>query len=67
MDGEDTGTEGFGREVQTLAAIFYGVDGFLASLRPYWLHEYLEILTGLFERVCLKTNKENMVGMVCQL
>ena len=67
VDWEDLGTEGFGRAVGNLAALFYTDDIILAYLRLSRLQEALDVLTGLFGRVGLRYNVYNMVNMVCQL
>ena len=55
---EDAGIEGFGREVQKLAALFYAYDNFLASPWPDRLQEDLDTLVGLFDQVGLWTIME---------
>ena len=64
--GEEARTEGFGRAVQTLAMIFCGCNRLLDSQHMSRLQEALGVLTGLFGRVVLRKNVDNMVGMVCQ-
>ena len=64
--GEDAVPEGFCREVQKLASLFYADDSLRASLHPDRLQEALNILTGLFYRVVLLTKMNKKVGMVCQ-
>ena len=60
--GEEEGTDGFGRAVQWLAALFYAADGLLASLSTACLQAALDILAGLFERVGLHTNPKERLG-----
>ena len=64
---EEAVPEGFGREVQKLAALFYANAGFISSPRPSRLQEPLEILTGMFDQVSLRTNIAKTVGMFSQL
>ena len=58
MAEEESGPEGFGREVQTLAALFYVDHRLLASPWPARFQEALDVLTSLFKRVGLRTNVE---------
>ena len=64
--GEDAVPEGFCREVQKLASLFYVDESLLASPHPDRLQEALNILPGLFYRIVLLTNMDKTVGMVCQ-
>ena len=64
--GEYERPEVFGWAVQNISSLFYVDNGVLASLRPGRMQEYLDVLTGMFERFGLKTNIEKTVGMVCQ-
>ena len=57
---------GWGREGQHQATLFYADDGMLASSDPRWLHWEFTILVGLFDRVGLKTNQQNLVSMTCR-
>ena len=61
---EDAGPEGFGREVKNMYALFCVNDGLIVSPQPVRLQEALDALAGISERVNLRTNMENMVGMV---
>ena len=63
---EEVVLDGFGQEIQCLAAFFYYNDRLINSLRPAQIQPALEVLTRLFDRVDLQTNIENMVGMVFQ-
>ena len=66
MVGEEAGPEEFGRAVQNLATLFYADGGLLASPRPVRIQETMDVLTGLFDRVGMRTNVDKTVGMVCQ-
>ena len=63
VDPGTTGTEGFGRDVQQLAAYFYAGDGILVSTCAACLQRGFDTLTELFDRVVLRTNVVNMVSM----
>ena len=43
----------------------YDDDGVVASTDPGWLQSAFDFLTGLFDRVGLRTNVRKTVGMVC--
>ena len=47
------------------AAFFYAEDGMVASIDPWWIHTTFNLLTGLFDRVGLKTNVKKKMEMVC--
>ena len=55
------GSEGFGRDVQRLAAYFHANNGPLVPKRAARLQNYLHVLTELFDRVGIRTNLGNMV------
>ena len=55
-----TGAEGRGDTV----APFYANDGLVVSTDPDWLQEEFDTLTGLFDRVVMRKNVGNTVGMV---
>ena len=38
----------------------------VASTNPVWLQNEFDTLTGIFDRVGLRTNVRKTVGMVCQ-
>ena len=63
---KEAGPVGFGRALQTLAAIFNADDGILASPLLSRIQEALEAPKGLFDRFGLQTNVDKMVGMTCQ-
>ena len=65
--GEEAVPDGFGRDVQWITMLFHADDGILSSLRLARLHEALDVLMGLFERVVFCINVNKMVGMVYQL
>ena len=66
VTGEEAVPEGFRWAVQSLAYFFYTDDKILASPQTDHLEAVLDILTGLFDRVGLRTNINKMVVMVCQ-
>ena len=60
-------TEGGNTRLKVKAAFFYVDNGMVASTNSGWLHTAFDILTGLFDRVGLKTNFKRTVGMVCHI
>ena len=56
MEREEVGPDGFCWAVQWLATLFYANNGLLASPRPNWLQEALDIFSFFFDRVGLQTN-----------
>ena len=54
VDPGTTGTEGFGRDVQQLAAYFYAGDGILVSTCAACLQRGFDTLTELFHQVGLE-------------
>ena len=44
--------------------LFYADDGLVVSTDPDWLQEEFDTLTGLFDRVVMRKNVGNTVGMV---
>ena len=64
--GEEAEQEVFGRSVQRPEAAFYMDGGLLTYPHTEQLQEDLVILTGMFNRVRLSANVENMVGMTFQ-
>ena len=44
------------------AAFFYAEDGMVASIDLWWIHTTFNLLTGLFDRVGLKTNAKKPWG-----
>ena len=46
------------------AALFYADDSLVDSTDPGWLQLAFDKLTGLFDRVGIKKNLRNTVGMV---
>ena len=63
--GYKAGTDEFGRTVQWLESFFYADDVLLNSPRPNRLQGALDVLTGVFNRVDLKTNINKTICMVC--
>ena len=55
-----------GQEGRHQNALFYVGDGTVALLDRQWLQGAFSILVGLFDRVVLRTNIRNTVGMVCR-
>ena len=62
-DAEERGN--LGKEGRHQVALFYADDGMVASSDPRWLQGAFNTLVGLFDRVGLRTNVGNIVGMVC--
>ena len=60
---EESGTEGFGREVHRMMEYFYANDGLLASTRSERLQLEFHVLTDIFDRVGLRTNVGKTVSM----
>ena len=58
---------GRGQEGRHPHAFFYVDDGMVSSSDPRWLKGTFSTLVGLFDRVGLKTNIRNIVGMVCRM
>ena len=56
--------EVFNHAVQSMASFLYMYDSLLASTRPEWMQCVFNVLTGLFDRVGLKKNVKNTVGMM---
>ena len=48
------------------AALFYDEDGMLESTDPGWIQSAFNTLTRLSDRVVLRTDFCNTVGMVCR-
>ena len=53
-----------GNEGRHQAALFYADDGMVASSDPRWLQGVFNTLVGLFDRVGLRTNIGETVGIV---
>ena len=47
-------------------SFFYAYDGMLASTYPGWIQLEFDMLTGIFDRVSLRTNVQKIIGMVCR-
>ena len=60
----DTGV--LGLTIIDLTAYLYADDGRLASTHPERLHKEFDILTGLFNWVCLRKNTAKTVGIIYQ-
>ena len=56
--GGKYGAEGEGR-------VFYAYDRVVAYTNPGWIQTVFDTLTGLFDRVGLKTKSKKTGGMVC--
>ena len=61
----ETCTEGLGLSIWYLALYFYADNGLITSTQPERLQWVLNILSGLLDRVGIRTNKQNMVSMAC--
>ena len=59
--------QGLGESIQTLEALFYAYDGIVASPESSRLQGEFDVLTGLFDRLGLRTNKGKTVSMACRL
>ena len=64
--GEEVVPEGLRRAVQWLVAFFCTNDGLLTSLWTAHLQVVINVLTGMFDMVGIKTNVKKTVDMVCQ-
>ena len=64
MEAETRG--GRGREGRHQAALFYAVNGMVASSDTQWLQWAFTQLVGLFDRVGLNTNTKKTVSMTCR-
>ena len=53
-----------GKKGRHRATLLYADDGMVASSEPRWLQGAFNTLVGLFDRVVLRTNVRNTVGMV---
>ena len=62
----EEGIDGLNLSIQDLVAYFYSDNGLIASTQPERTHQALNILTGLFDKVGLRTNTEKMMSMACQ-
>ena len=60
---EGVGQKGLGMSIYTLLALFYADDGIAASPDSTHLQGAFDVLTGLFDHVCLRTNKVKTVIM----
>ena len=67
MDGTDeTGIEGFGRDIQWLAAYFYADNIIIVEIQANQIQREFNLLTDIFECFGLFTNVGKMVSMACQ-
>ena len=64
-DGHWRVEEGHAR-LKVKAALIYADDGMVAYTNPGWTQYAFDTLTGIFDRVGLKTNVRKTIGMVCQ-
>ena len=64
---EKAGPEGFGREIQWIATLFYVENVFFASPWLEHLQEELYVLKWIFDWVGLRKNVTKPVGMFFQL
>ena len=63
---EGAGQEGLGTPIQSLFMLFYNDDGLVAPPESACLQEASDALTGLFNRVGLRTNEGKTVIMACR-
>lgn len=61
----DDAITGLGANLLDRTALFYADDGMLGSTDPEWLQGAFDTLSGLFERVGLRTNEDKTKAMVC--
>ena len=47
------------------SAFFNADDGVVASTDPGWIQSAFDLMTGVFDRLGLRTNIHKAVGMVC--
>ena len=64
-DGSQWAEEGHQR-LTAKAAFFYSDNGVVSSTDPGWLQLVFDFLTGLFDRVGLRTNVCKTMGIVCR-
>ena len=57
----------YGQEGRYQDSLFYADDGMIVLSDPRWLQGAFNTLVGLFDRVGLRTNVRNTVGMVYRL
>ena len=62
----EEGTERLGMSIWDLAAYFYAYNGLITSTQTERLQRAFAILTGLFDRVGLRTNTRKTASMACQ-
>ena len=65
VEGDVGGQDGLEREVLHRATFLYADDGVVASTDPVWLQGSFDTLTGLFDRVGIRTNFKKMVRIIC--
>ena len=67
MDGiDETGIEGFGRDIQWLAAYFYADNIIIVESQENQIQQDFNVLIYLFEWFGMCTNVGKMVSIVCQ-
>ena len=54
------------QQLAVKASFFYANNGMVASTDSVWLQSAFDTLTGLFDRVGLRTNVCKTVGMECR-
>ena len=64
-DGKKWAEEGHQR-LKVKVEFFYAGDGMVASTDPGWIQLAFDMLTGIFDRVGLRTNVRKTMGMVCR-
>ena len=62
---EGSGKEFLGTSIQALSALFYSDDRLVALPESARLQGAFDALTGLFDRMGLRTNEGNMASMEC--
>ena len=67
MAGGAGGPDGFGVKVLHQSNFFYVYNGLVVSTDPKWLQGVFNSPIGLFDKVGLRTNFGNIVGMICRI
>ena len=65
-DGRRQWSEEGHQRLTVKAEFFYANDGIVTSTDLGWIQLAFDMLTGIFDRVGLRANVQNTVGMVCQ-
>ena len=63
VSATEAGMEGLGLSIRDLVAYLYSDNGLVTSTQPERLQREFSVLTGLFDRVDLRTNTRKTVSM----